>query len=83
MNTRIIYNTNIKVSLPGSSGVGFIESVKLDEEGYKLLLEQIETKKFITVINTKQNPVTIKTEYIYKIDTKIELESDMKITEEE
>lgn len=83
MNTRIIYNTNIKVSLPGSSGVGFIENVKLDEEGHRILLEQIETRKFITVINTKQDPVTINTKYIFKIDTKIELESDIEIKEEE
>lgn len=82
MNTRVIYNTNIKVSVPGTA-IGFIENVKLNEEGHKLLLDHIETRKFITVINTKQNPVTIKTEHIYKIETKIELESDIEVKEEE
>lgn len=82
MNTRIIYDAKIKVAVSGTS-VGYVVRTKIDEEGYKRLLDQIETRKFITVIDTSQNPVTIKVDTICKIDVNITLDSDADVKEEE
>lgn len=82
MNTKIIYNLKIVVNKPVSAG-GFTEYVKLEEDAYKTLLKNIEQNKFITVINTKQDAITIRTDYIYKIETTIDVESDIKIKETE
>lgn len=72
MNTRIIYNTHIKVAVPGT-GAGCTVNVHLEEDAYKILHDKLETNKFITVINTRQEPVTINVSNIYKIDTQIQL----------
>lgn len=83
MNTKIIYNLKIMVNNSGSVK-GFTEHAKLETEvAYKELLQAIEQHRFITIMNTQQNLVTIKTDCIFKIETSIDVESDTIIEETE
>lgn len=82
MNTRLIYKLTIKSAIPGTSTV-YIVNARLEEEDYKFFLKKLEDSRFITVVDTNQNPVTINTEFIYKVETEIGMESYEAIIEEE
>lgn len=79
-------NTNIEYELMITSKIfkdEYYEHVILDEVSYKVLLKELESKKFITLINSKQNPVTIKVEHIFRITTTINVKSNIVLNKEE
>lgn len=81
MNTNIEYNTIIKVERLGSIK-GYVVKAKLNEDSHKFLLRGIENNKFVTVMDTNQNLITIPANDILKIETKIEVTADTSMDEE-
>lgn len=80
MNTNIEYNL---VIISETKHNEYVEHVTLDEVSYKVFLKELESKKFITLINSKQDPVTIKVEHINKIMTNISVKTDIILDKKE
>ena len=72
MTTKMVYELEIYVKENGE--ITKVDNFRMEEEPYKTLLNSLETRKFITVMNCEQNPITINVEDVHKIITTISLQ---------
>ena len=72
MTTKMVYELEIYVKENGE--ITEVDNFRMEEEPYKTLLNSLETRKFVTVMNCEQNPITINVEDVHKIITTISLQ---------
>lgn len=72
MTTKMVYELEIYVKENGE--ITKVDNFRMEEEPYKTLLNSLETRKFVTVMNCEQNPITINVEDVHKIITTISLQ---------
>lgn len=72
MTTKMVYELEIYVKENGE--ITKVDNFRMEEESYKILLNSLETRKFVTVMNCEQNPITINVEDVHKIITTISLQ---------